>query len=77
MLTILGGIRTGSGAHPASCQMGTEGLYAGVKRPGREAHHSLPSSAKVKNAWSYTSTQHIFMAWGLVKQRDNFTFTFI
>jgi hypothetical protein len=26
-----------------------------VKRPGREADHSLPSSAEVKNAWSYTS----------------------
>jgi hypothetical protein len=27
----------------------------GVKRPGREADHSPPSSAEVKNAWSYTS----------------------
>jgi len=26
-----------------------------VKRPGREADHSPPSSAKVKDAWSYTS----------------------
>jgi hypothetical protein len=32
--------------------------------------------AGVKNAWSYTSTpQYIFMAWCLVKRRDNFTFT--
>jgi hypothetical protein len=30
-----------------------------VKRPGREADHSPPSSAKVKNAWSYTSTPPI------------------
>jgi hypothetical protein len=28
----------------------------GLKRPGREADHSPPSSAEVKNAWSYTST---------------------
>jgi hypothetical protein len=28
----------------------------GVKRPGREADHSRPSSAEVKDAWSYTST---------------------
>jgi len=28
----------------------------GVKRPGCEADHSPPSSAEVKNAWSYTST---------------------
>jgi hypothetical protein len=27
-----------------------------VKRPGREADHSPPSSAEVKNAWSYTFT---------------------
>jgi hypothetical protein len=26
-----------------------------VKRPGREADHSPPPSAEVKNAWSYTS----------------------
>jgi hypothetical protein len=32
----------------------------------------------VKNAWSYTSTsQYAFMAWYLVKHRDNFTFTFL
>jgi hypothetical protein len=48
-----------------------------VKLPGREAGHSPPSSAEVKNAWSYTSTpQYVFMAWCLVKHRDNFTFTF-
>jgi hypothetical protein len=31
-------------------------LSLGVKRPGREANHSPPSSAEIKNAWSYTST---------------------
>jgi hypothetical protein len=30
-----------------------------VKRPGREADQSPPSSAKFKNAWSYTSTLSI------------------
>jgi hypothetical protein len=51
----------------------------GVKRLGREAYHSPPSSAEVKNARSYTSTpQYAFMAWCLVKHRDNnFTLTFI
>jgi hypothetical protein len=39
-------------------------LTSGVKRPGREADHSSPSSAKVKNAWSYTSIPPcVFMAW--------------
>jgi hypothetical protein len=46
-----------------------------VKRPGREAGLSSPFIAEVKNAWSYTSTpQYVFMAWCLVKHRDNFTF---
>jgi hypothetical protein len=50
-----------------------------VKRPGREADRSHPSSAEVKNAWRYyTSTpQYVFMAWCLVKHRDNFTFTIL
>jgi hypothetical protein len=48
-------------------------LSLGVKRPGSEADHPLPSSADVKNAWSYTSTpQYVFMVWCLVKHRDNF-----
>jgi hypothetical protein len=31
----------------------------GVKRPGREADHSPPSSPEVKNTWSSTSTHRI------------------
>jgi hypothetical protein len=34
-------------------------LSLGIKRParpGHEADHSSPSSAEVKNAWSYAST---------------------
>jgi hypothetical protein len=27
-----------------------------IERPEREADHSPPTSAKVKNSWSYTST---------------------
>jgi hypothetical protein len=43
-------VQTGSGAHPASCIMGTGGLLPGGKAwPGRNADHSLPSSAEVKN----------------------------
>jgi hypothetical protein len=32
------------------------GLTPAVKRPGREVDQSPPSSAEVKNSWSYTST---------------------
>jgi hypothetical protein len=46
----------------------------GVKRPGREAEHLPPSSAEVKNAWSYTSTQqYTFIAWCLVKNKHKAT----
>jgi hypothetical protein len=40
--------QNGSGAHPASYPMGTRGSFLGVKQPGREADHSPPSSAEVK-----------------------------
>jgi hypothetical protein len=34
-------VQTGSGAHPASCSMGTGGPFPGGKsRPGRDAVHS-------------------------------------
>jgi hypothetical protein len=37
----------------------------------------VQSSVEVKNAWSYTSTlPYIFMAWYILKHRDNCTFTF-
>jgi hypothetical protein len=39
-----------------------------VKRPGREADHSPPSSAEVNNVWSYTSSpQYALTAWCSVK----------
>jgi hypothetical protein len=41
-----------------------------VKWPGYAADHSLPSSAKVKNAWSYTfSPQYAFMVWYSTKEQ--------
>jgi hypothetical protein len=46
----------------------TGALFLEVKRPGLEADHSHPSSAEVKNAWSYNSTpQYTFMALCSVK----------
>jgi hypothetical protein len=42
-------------AHPASHPIGTRDSFPGVKRPGREGDNSAASSAKVKNAWSYTT----------------------
>jgi hypothetical protein len=54
--------------------MGIWALSTGVKRPGREVGHSLPTSAEVKKTWIYTSTlPYIFLAWRLAKHRDKFT----
>jgi hypothetical protein len=48
-------------------------LSLGVKRPGREANHSLPSSAEIKNAWSYIPLpQYSFMAWCSVNAQGQF-----
>jgi hypothetical protein len=64
-------VQTGSGSHPPSCPMGTGGAFPPeVKRPGREANHSPPSSAKIKNEWSYISIPtYVFMVWCLVRYR--------
>jgi hypothetical protein len=48
----------------------TGALSLGIKWPGHEAEHTLPSSAEVKNVWSCISTPpYVFLAWWLVKQR--------
>jgi len=48
---------------------------AGVKRTGREANHSPPSSADVKNACSYASTPpYVLHGVYLVKPRKKFIF---
>jgi hypothetical protein len=36
-----------------------QGLFPGVKSPGREGDYSPLSSAEVKNVWSYISTPPI------------------
>jgi hypothetical protein len=38
---------------------GRPGFISRQVRPGRETHHSSPSSADVKNIWRYTSTPSI------------------
>jgi hypothetical protein len=69
-ITALGPTQT-----PIQCVTGA--LSLGVKQPGCEADHSSHLVPRSKNEWSYSSTpQYAFMAWRLVKHRDNFTFTF-
>jgi hypothetical protein len=45
-----------------------------VKRPGREADHSSPSSAEVKNAVSYTSTPPIRLHGVVLKLKSTESF---
>jgi hypothetical protein len=59
--SLLHVVQTGSGAHPTSSPMGILGRgghFPGVKLLGREANHSLPTSAIVKKTWVYTSSWH-------------------
>jgi hypothetical protein len=53
-------VQIGSGAHPASYPTGTGSSFPGIKLPGCEDDSSPPSSAEVKNAWSYASTPSTF-----------------
>jgi hypothetical protein len=87
LLATMSRLRLGPTQPPIQWIM--EALSTGVKWPGCEADHSAPSSAKVKNAWSYTSTPphifmalhivkgYLFMAWYLLKHRDNIIFILI
>jgi hypothetical protein len=59
--------------HPASYSMGTEVLCRRVKLPGREVNSSPPSSAEVKNDWSYTSIPHTCICLPGVDSDNNFT----
>jgi hypothetical protein len=56
-------VKTGSEAYPASYPMRIGALFLrGIKRPGRDADHSSPSSAEVKKTWIYISTPpYVFM----------------
>ena len=50
--------------------MGTRGSFSWVKQPRHEVNHSPPSSSKVRNEWSWTTTSHICPS---SNDRDNFT----
>jgi hypothetical protein len=49
-----------SGAHLATFPIGTGDLPPEVKRQGREADHSPPSSAEVKNGGAIPPLPHMF-----------------
>jgi hypothetical protein len=53
--------------------MDTGGSFPGVKRPGHEADHSLPTTVETKNSGSYNE----ITVWYLVKHRDNLNFNLL
>ena len=63
-------VQTSSGTHPASYSVGTR-VFPGVKQAGHEVNDLPPSSSKIENEWSYTSTPPIYLH-GV--DRENFTF---
>jgi hypothetical protein len=54
--SVLQVVQSGSGAYTASPPVGTGDFSSGIKRPGREAGHSPPTSAEVKKTFVCTST---------------------
>jgi hypothetical protein len=68
-------VQNGSGAHPASCPMGTRGSFPGGKA-GREADRSPPSSTEVKEWVELYLHSPNTPRWrgAQLKHRDNFTF---
>jgi hypothetical protein len=67
-------VQTGSGAHLASCTMGTGGPFPGVKR-GRgvmlTAHPLLVPRLRKSRSYTSSHTKRLHGVW-----RDHFTFTF-
>jgi hypothetical protein len=71
-------VQNGSGSHPTSIQWVPGALSLGIKRPEREADHSLPFSAEVKECVELYlhSSNTLSRRDAQLKHRDNFTFTF-
>jgi hypothetical protein len=55
-----------SGTNLASSAMGIEALSQGIKRQGREADHSPPSNAAVKNGGATDPPPSVLRTWCLI-----------
>jgi hypothetical protein len=71
-------VQNGSGAHPASNQWVPVALSRGVRGRGVKltAHLHLLLRSRMRGA-ILPVPLYVFVAWWLVKHRDNFTFTFM
>jgi hypothetical protein len=59
---------TGCSTHTVFCPMGNGDFLPGIRRPGPETDHFLPSSSEVNNDGSYfsLSLSHVLMSWTVV-----------
>jgi hypothetical protein len=73
IFSLLHCVHIGSGAHPAY-EMGTGGFFPGVKRPGRYLTTHFLLEPRSRMVELYLHSPYVFMAWSLIKPRDNFTF---
>jgi hypothetical protein len=71
-------IQTSSGAHPASCTMGTGGPFPWAKaRPGRDIDHSPPPLVpRSRMSRSYTSSHPQVPAWHVARQLFRYVHSF-
>jgi hypothetical protein len=51
---------TGRSTHTVFCPMSNGALSPGIRRPGPEADHFLPSSSEAKNDGSYFSLSRMY-----------------
>jgi hypothetical protein len=68
-------IQNGSRSHPASSRMGSRGSFRGGKAAGEWSWPLTSIYCQGQECVElYSTPQYVFMAWCLVKHRDNFTF---
>jgi hypothetical protein len=71
-------VQAGSGAHPTSYSTPTGGSFPGGKVDGERIWHLSPYNAEVNNSPAIPPLSHYaFMAWCLIKHRDNFFFVLL
>jgi hypothetical protein len=74
ILTLRHLVHTSFTVKPASYPIVIGILTPGIKRPVRKADHLPPSNAEVRIRGAVPPLiQYVFMAWCLIKHRENFT----
>jgi hypothetical protein len=70
-------MQTASAVHPASYKMGAAVTFIpgkGVKESGMTTQHRVQSRVRMCGD-GYSTIKYTFTVWGLIKHKDNFTYT--